>query len=420
MESKKFKEPSFLAASAACILITLHLLLTLRSRTTSTTPPDSSAGELRQLKAQIAELQTHLVRLADEMKPMQAVASAETQAKEGQQAEFGEALSKAADHLKKGEFDEAHDFLLVASRISATDRRLFDAVTDFISKAKDCRDDEVVALAEDLLDRGDSLVHFQSPKDVESARKRLADLRASFPASPKKSEPEPRSEPIRRLIELAVNKDYPIEVRSKAAERARSALDEAWIDSALSSKDQGGDMKPDEIKQLHKQMEEAERRFLVELFDRHRATADAWLTTSRGLIEKNKDASPDELRDLSESIGKAITQGMDRLHEILPYAKSEVECAQKLSSDLEKQVKRLQRLKGWIYNQQALRLLREVEENKSWTAMVKIKILAGISEDLLSPYVSQRFGGIWDKVFDGLGDEDKVEATRLRILRASE
>jgi hypothetical protein len=245
MESDKFKEPSFLAASVACILsvITLLLLLTLPSGTASTTPPDSSAGELRQLKAQVGELQALLARLADEMKPMQAVASAETQAKEGQQADFGEALSKAADHLKKGEFAEAHDYLLVASRISATDRRLFDAVTEFIGKAKESRDDEVVALAEDLLDRGGSLVHFQSPRDVESARKRLADLRAAFPAPPKRPEPEPRSEPIRRLIELASNKDLPVELRTKAVERAKNALDEAWIDSSQSSREPGSPLR---------------------------------------------------------------------------------------------------------------------------------------------------------------------------------
>ena len=123
----------------------------------------------------------------------------------------------------------------------------------------------------------------------------------------------------------------------------------------------------------------------------------------------------------TEKIAKAIAQGIDRLQEIVPYAKSEVVGAPKLSLDIEKQIKHLQRLKTWLYNQQAVRLIREVEANKSWAAMEKIKFLARISEDLLSPYVMQRFSETWEKVFDSLGDEDKkVEAVRLRILRANE
>ncbi len=416
MESEKFKEPSFLAASAACILsvITLLLLLTLPSGTASTTSTDSSVGELRQLKAQIAELQTLLARLADEMKAMQAVASTEAQAKEGQQAEFGEALSKAADHLKKGEFDEAHDFLLVASRISATDRRLFDAVTDFIGKAKESRDDEIVALAEDLLDRGDSLVHFQSPRDVESARKRLAEMRASFPAPPKKPEPEPRSEPIRRLIELANDNKRPIELRIKATERAKNALDDAWIDS--SPKEMGDDLTPDKIEDFRKKAEEAEKGCIVKLLESSQGGTAKWLDETGKLIDEKRNASQ-KTSTLLGDIDKAITRGIDLLQEVTPYAKSGVKGAQEVSSKLEQRIGSLQRWKTWLYNREALEKIRAAD-TKDIAAETGLLSMAMIDESLLAPYVTERYAEVWKKLFDSLSEDRKVEMTKRRVLRS--
>ena len=408
----KLKEPSFVAAIAGCISCLLLILL-LVTRRGSPPAAGPQPGEYRELKAEIGELRTLVTRLTEQKSRRQEEADPPN--------EVDEALVKANEHLGKKNFALAYDFLLVASRLSASDPRIFDSVLKFIEQAKGSQDDEVLALAEDLMDRGDSLVHFQSPKLVESARTRLSEVRDGFPTPQKKSEPETRPRSIRRLIDISNDKSLPVEVRTKVAERAQNALDEAWIDSLLSSQDQGGDLKPDEIKQLREQTEEAEKRCVAELYERHRAPAETWLTKSRGLIEESKAASPEALPGTTEKIAKAIAQGMDRLQEIVPYAKSEVVGAPKLSSDIEKQIKHLQRLKTWLYNQQAVRLIREVEANKSWAAMEKIKILAGISEDLLSPYVMQRFSETWEKVFDSLGDEDKkVEAVRLRILRANE
>ncbi len=404
----KLKEPSLVAATTASISCLLLILL-LATRWGLPQVASLQPDQLRELKIEIGEVRALVGQPADQ------------KGRGIEHAEFEQALTKATEFLNKKDFAPAYDFLLVASRLSATDPRLFDAALNFIGQAKDSPDDDVVALADDLLDRCDSLVHFQSPKSVESARQKLTKVREGFSKSRKTPEPESKSEPIRRMIQITADKSYPVEFRSKVAERARHALDEARMDLALSSKDQGSDLTADEIKQLQKQTEEAEKRCVVELFERYRASSEAWLKSSRGLIDESKAASPEALPGISERIAKALGQGMDRLQEVVPYAKSEVEGAQKLSLDLEKQIKQLQRLKTWLYNQQALRLIREVESNKSWEAMGKLKILAGLSEDLLSPYVMQRFSEVWEKVFESLGDEDKkVEAVRLRILRANE
>ena len=350
------------------------------------------------------------------MKPMQTVASGETRAKAVQQTEFNDSLSKAAEHLNRKEFAQAHDYLLVASRISATDSRLFSAVVEFIGKAKDSQDDEVVALAEDLLDRGDSLVHFQSPKDVQPSRQRLADLRAAFPAPPKKPEPESRSEPIRRLIDLSNDNNRPIELRTKAAERARNALDEACIDSSPSSNEPGDDLTPDRIKEFQKKAEEAEQGCVVALFKRPRKSAQEWLGSSSRLIEEDLPASPELAKVYLEKLTKAYDQGMDRLQEIVPYAKAENVDAQKLLTDLQQRVGSLQRWKTWLYNREALDKIRDAD-TKDMLAEAGLRNIASIDEGLLAPYVAEKYAEVWKKLFDKIDENKKVDMTKLRVLK---
>jgi hypothetical protein len=415
MGRDKLKEPSFIAASMACLLLILLLVISSRSSPASNPKP----GEYRELKAEIGELRNLVLQLADQVRGAQAKPTAEGKPKTVEPAEFQEALSRAAEHLDKKNFALAYDFLLVASRLSASDPRLFDAVVKFIDQAKGSQDDEVVALADDLLDRGESLLHFQSPSLVESARKKLADVREGFPTPPNKPEPEPRSESIRRLIQVSTDKCFQVELRSKAAERARNALEEASIDSALASRDQGGDMKFEEIEKLQKQTNEAERLCVAELFERYQPSALEWLRSSRKLIDEGKAANSGELTGISEKIEKAVSQGMDRLQEILPYAKSEIEVARKLSSELEQRVGYLHRWKSWLYNRSALAIVRDAESNQV-AAELRIQSLAKIDEGLLAPYVMQKYNEVWTKVFDGLDEEKKVQATRWRVLRTIE
>ena len=78
----------------------------------------------------------------------------------------------------------------------------------------------------------------------------------------------------------------------------------------------------------------------------------------------------------------------------------------------------LQRNRISLYNQQILRLVREIETKSDWTLEEKIKPLAEVNEEMLSPYVLRRHNELWDKTFEELKDEDKKAwAVRLRILR---
>jgi hypothetical protein len=56
-------------------------------------------------------------------------------------------------------------------------------------------------------------------------------------------------------------------------------------------------------------------------------------------------------------------------------------------------------------------------EGSNGTPLEKLKSLVTIDELRLSPYVGQRFAEIWKKNFDNCSTDQKVDATKLRILR---
>lgn len=379
----------------------------------------ASSALVDEAKTEIGQLQTQMTAIADQI--------GEGREREaGERKDVDEALDKAREHLVNKRFALAYDLLMVASRLSASDPRLFDAILGFVEEAKDSQDDEAVTLAEELLGRGDSLVYFQSPMSVESARSRLVEAREGFPAHEVEEEPvqpETRSESIQRLIETVGNEALAPEVRIRVAERARAALDDAWLDSILSTDHPDEEGSPDHIKQLEAKLEGAEKRCVAELYMRHQAPAEAWLKSSQAFAKQNANVSDKEWGKAWQEIDQYISRGMDCLQEIAPFAKSEVAEAAKLSSRVEKELRYLHRLKLWLNSQQTLRTILWAEDktNKSIDSMDKLKALVRFDEELLSPYVKQRYEESWKKFFDSLGDEEKkLEASQLRIFRVVE
>jgi hypothetical protein len=379
MNWDRFKEPTFIAAAASCVLLVALII----SRNGSGSPSTGVAAERPE--------------------------------------EFNEAVSIAETHLNKGEFEPAFDMVMVASRVAPSDPRLFDLVMSFVEKAKSSKDEDVVAMADDLLDRGDSLVHFQSPKKVASARKRLSEIRQSSIGAAPPTPPQPLFESVRKLIDVAESKSLPIAGRSKAAEQARNALDDALLDQALSPLEQTGPLDAPEVKELQSRIDSVEKQCVTELFLQAKTRIDLWLNTASSLTKESDNAPSDEVPMFSKRLTDLLSQGFDQLQEITPYSKSGVEGASDYARVVEKQIKALQRSKTWLYNQQTLRLVREIEAKNDLSLDDKIRHLAEVSEELLSPYVLRRHNELWDKVFEELPDEDKKAwAVRLRIQRLNE
>lgn len=330
--------------------------------------------------------------------------------------EFAAALREAHTHLKGGDFPAAFDLIMVAARTGPSDPRLFDCLLDFAKGAGASGNDDAIALAEELLDRGDSFVYFQSPDDVLRRRKELTEARQKFSAPVEMpSAPDPYGE-VKRLLDAGERDATAVDLNSKAAGQARIVLDEILLDRAIS----GAEHNTEEVTVLLGRLDKIEEACLAHYFVEVKSRTDEWIAAAQDLIRSSDTISSDQVPDVSKGISALVEQGFERLQEITPYSKSHVAGAADSSRSVERQLKELQRWKVWLYNQQALRLIREIESN-GWKPDVKIQHLADIEEDLLTPYVLRRHNELWEKVFEELPNEDaKVLAVKRRILRKSQ
>ncbi|MEX1028138.1 MAG: hypothetical protein WD049_09065 [Candidatus Paceibacterota bacterium] len=409
MNLEKLKEPSFMAAGASCVLL---LGLLLRG--------DSSSEDIADLKGQIANLESKWDDLS------LAIVGAETDTADGttnqalRMADFNEAVELTDGYLTEHDFASAFDMVLVASRISPSEPRLFDLVVRFVDEAKDSGE-EAMVFAEDLLARGESLVHFQSPKDVQQCRQRLMEMRDEFWSPAPEVVSHSPFHSVQVLLSVSENSSIPLAVRSMAAEQARTTLNGTLLDSFSSSDGNSEELATGKFTELESRVELAEAKCVEELFLEAKSKGDNWLEVAASLGEKSNDIPPDKVPGHSKQLAKAVTQGINLLQEIMPYSKSEVPGAVAFSRTIEKRIKALQRQKDWLYNQQVLRLIREVESEESWTSEDKIRQLAEVSEELLSPYVLGRHQELWSTIFEDLENEEKkVWAVKLRILRGDE
>jgi hypothetical protein len=198
-------------------------------------------------------------------------------------------------------------------------------------------------------------------------------------------------------------------------------LGDAQLTQALSTLESVEQVEIDKLHKLDVQIDKAEKQCVKELYLQSKSRIDQWLTATSAVTKEIESVPSAKVPGLSKNITALLNQGFEHLQELMPYSKSGVEGASDFYNVAEKQVKLLQRRKNWLYNQQTLRLVREVESNKDWTPEDKIRRLAEVSEELLSPYVLRRHNELLDKVFESLPDEDaKVRAVRLRILRVNE
>lgn len=278
-----------------------------------------------------------------------------------------------------------------------------------------------MAMGEDLLERSASLIHFQRPSDVQHARERLTALRNSITPKTPPITAATSFDAVARLLAVAENKAIPAKIRSHAIEQARSRYTDSCVDQAMATGEQGNGSNSEEAVKIEGRIDAAEKQCVSELFTSTKGKVDQWISNATALTKDIASTPSEKASPLSEQIVVLTNQGFGYLQEIMPFSQSGIEGAPELYRAVDKQLKLLERQKNWLYNQQVLRLVREIESNKDWTAENKIKQLAEVREELLSPYVLRRHNELWEKVFESLPDEDKkVWAVSLRVLRVSD
>lgn len=413
MDTKSLKEPVVIVAVLVLVLQVATWLFPRQPAVSLLTDVKKSLKEtnarLGQLENQLAKIPTGNPRSgADELGQM---------AEESKQ--FDEAITQAKITLEAEDFSKSYDLILIACRLRPSDPKVLDLVLDFIQKARNSQNDETTLLADDLISRGESLIHFQLPKDVESARQRFMKLLQEDAQDAEK--PESPFLEVLNLLAVAENPKFSVTIRTRAAEQARSSLSDVMLSRAVSSKPESDKDDLSENQAIIKKIDTAEQSCIADMFLKAKERADDWLTSTQTLLKDLEAAKADNTPAGVNKLRIAIRAGFELAQEITPYAKSGVSGAADLATQVDDKIALLQRTKTWLYNQQVLNLIRDIESRKSLSTKEKIQNLAQVNEEFLSPYVLKRHGELWDIVFGELKNEDeKVWAVRLRVLQVKE
>jgi hypothetical protein len=329
--------------------------------------------------------------------------------------DFEEAMSLARRNIDKAAYQDAYDLILVASRLKPSDPGLFGLVLTFAEKAQASDEEDAALLAEDLLSRGDSLIHYQAPSRVADARRRLLGVRERASKVPDVKE-DPCAEAL-DLLRVAENKKLPVHTRSKAAEQSRSTLDNHVLMLALSERAAvPSSDSNDRIEKIRQRIDAAEQDCIVEMFLKTRDRVNGWLEKAKVTVNAADVQNPKGAPGPASVVTQNLDEGANFSQELSPYLKSEVSGAAELAEQVDRQVASLQQAKAWLYNHHALEVIRGVEAQKGLNPTQKIENLASIDELRLAPYVLRRHNEEWEKVFEPLDMDRKVWAMKTRLL----
>lgn len=333
--------------------------------------------------------------------------------------QFELALSRQGELLAEGKYAEAYDYLLAAARLSPSDPRLLSAVFTFIEKAVRDDDAEASVLAEDLYVRADMLIPYQSVDAISNGRKKYIELSRLF-----RSDEPPKPAwfaDVAVLVSKAANKEIKLDLRSRLIDQARNELDELALRGATNAL--GLPSSDDFWKQhsaLASRLATIESEIVNALYAQERQKAQTWLTEASGVNVNSESINPKQVPKFIAELNARIQDGYTALRTLSPYSTSQISDSVEVARQVQDRISLLERTKLWMYNQQALRRIRAVENTEDVPGLEKIKLLAEIHEDQLSPYIQRRFQKVWDEAFDSCSEEEKVAAVKMRVLRAKD
>lgn len=232
-----------------------------------------------------------------------------------------------------------------------------------------------------------------------------------------------RNSHLAKVLHFDVTVDFglAVAIRSRAADQARSELTELLLNGTLSGDEKSSSADRSESEGIRQRIDGAEEACVGELFRQAKPAADRWISSSEKLLKESNAVDADGTPALVTRLSDSISAGFDLVQELAPYGKSRVAGAGDFAKQVEKRVTLLQRTKSWLYNQQVLRLIRDIETRKDLSIEDKIGYLAEVNEEQLSAYILQRHSELWEKLFEELPDEDKKAwAVKLRILHVKE
>lgn len=333
-------------------------------------------------------------------------------------SEARDELNAAQEHLRKGEFQDAHDALLAAMRVAPGAKEVFDTCMEFISKATTSDNDEATLLAQDLYQRAENMIPFLPRQQRRAARERLAEIRKQFFGN--KGQPEPPDEPFAPAEQLLKAIDSVID-SVPPGDAARLLQD---VEAELNAELRRAVSKGRQDYWFWKRWEEVKERYhkaqnevLTRLYKRYRKNnIDPWMNDVEQIYKESQNADLAKVNRINENIYELQIQGQQISRELVAYVEANVADAKKVSEEVMAKLQKLSRMREWNYNRWTLDRIDKVEKSQA-PPLESLKSLSEIDENRLAPYVLMRYNEAWKKFFDQCKTEDKVEATKYRILR---
>lgn len=372
-----------------------------------------------EIKSLLEVTKTHLDQLKKQVEVLESSNKSTNILGADEVNQFDEAFRLVSERLDSGDFIASYDLILAASRLGPSDPRLFGLVERFVETAYETEDDEAISLADELLGRGEALIHYQPPAEVESARHRFDKMvyREQLPVPDETIDPFLEVSNLLAVVErTALSPD----MRLRAAGVARSALDNTMLERELTINDGDIDNDRQKAKRLQDRLEVVEEQCLTELFKAVSENASGWINDTEGAFTNAraaKEKPPAQIIDIIDSLSLGSKKGYELQQEIAPYVTANIKGAEGLRVRIERQLNKLGRTEVQLHNAATLVLIRSIERRNT-DPQREIPGLAKVAEHQLLPYVAHRYNSLWDKLFEELdGPEKQAWALRLRILK---
>lgn len=330
-------------------------------------------------------------------------------------------LAVFREDIKADRLQPAYDTLLAAMRAAPGDYKVFDAAIDFIRRAAKDSNDDGLPLAQDVHQRAANLIPFLSLAKIKEARATHTQVGEELFASKSGTSPEDPFADMASLLAAVHRANIPASARSRLLHEVESELASQARRCASAS------MKPTEEDDFWKHWkstkegyEKAQNEVLAALYQEElKPRVLGWAKKVSEFNEQRANASLEEIRGANDEIAVLAGEGERISRDLAGYLEAGVDSAIKDNQDSgpDKHLGRLVHLREWNYNRWVLNRVDTVEQNSSGTALDKLKSLSQIDDVRLAPYVGQRFAEVWKKFFDECSKDDKVVATKLRILR---
>lgn len=358
-------------------------------------------------------------------------------------ANSAKAIELARRHLSQHDYRHAYDAVLAAMRLDPTEPTVLDVTLEFVSKASKAsngadvdKQETRTELARDLYSRADALIPFQPLNRLAAARDQYiatgvalesphTESSGTQPAHVSGTSP---FEEFERQLAVVGNTDTPSDVRVILLQRARAELDGLAVLMATgAANEQNAAGKQSSNKDFwtrwndaKKSLESKEKSALSATYDEFRQEVLDWGSESKEKIAKADTNLGDKgIETISALIDPMLERAVALRQQLAPYVDGQLSKAQEDNRNLIARTRELERSREWLYNAYAIAEVKAVEASKD-KALEKLKRLSAIEQERLTGFAAERLQNVWKKLYEGLKEDDKVNATKESIIRHSQ